>query len=263
MNALPQSLLAWAVYPGVIWLAALLVLVALVQGAPLPGGGLVRSLSHAATPLAWLAALGCGLAALALLPWPRPDQQAPLAILLVWSLSEACHLLALFGGLSSNDPARNRSAAREAQLTALGRVALWLGALVAWQSAGFSAARIAGIVAALVALPLALQWPPWGHARAWPHAEEYAASQRATALFLALLRTALPLATLVTLCLTLPSLVWWQQLLLQLGLLVGLMSIERGWRGLVVQQHLETALRWGWRVVLPLAVFALLVQALG
>ncbi len=252
MTALITALVAALLYPGLAWSGLVLALVALLRGAtPRELGATLRAAPRSTTPLAWRAALLSGGAALALLAWPA----APPHLWLSWTLLETCQLLALMPALVSSTPLVSQAAVREAQLTAAGRVGLWLGVGVNVTAGAPPVARIVGMIAALLALPLALNWPPFGS----PPAAALLATpaQRPVVALLESLRWATALALFATATVQLGGLPWWAVALAQLTAMLGLAAVGRGLHGSVVLQRLDTGLRWFWRVVVPLGALAL------
>lgn len=133
MQVFVHTLSSVLLYPGLLFIAVIVLLVSLVHG---NGGLLIRGvvgLGQRTTPLSWLGAALAGAAALALLPWPMQNTAGlPRPNLwLLWCLIEVAQLLLLLPALSHADPELHGLAVREAQLTTAGRVVLWLGLSVA------------------------------------------------------------------------------------------------------------------------------------
>lgn len=266
MRDILDHALRLGLYPGFAWIGFLVASILWVQGRRVADlRGLGQAWRTATTPLAWLGALGCGGFALTLLPWsvPNTSDTAP-NLWLLWISVEGCHLLSLLPGLSSSTPLISRAAAREAQLSTVGRMLLWLGVLVVFGSAaqGLMLARLVGLIAVAVALPLALYVPPFGEQRGTPWAEAIG-SKRALVVLLAALRQTILLALVSTLVVRVPGLAWWLATGAQWAIMLGLAAIARGLIGSVVQQRLSQALRWAWRIALPLGIVALILLALG
>lgn len=248
-------------YPGLVWCLILVVVTTLLRGRRLEQlRGVVTALRNAELPLSWLLALAANGYALTVLPWPTMDgQPRTLNLWLVWSLVEAGSLLTVLSGLTNSSPTPGAGIVHETQRTLLGRVAMWLGLgeALAATAGGFLWARLWAALVVLVALPSALDWPPWGRGVLAPHPKEVPSTQRAAAALLSALRTVVLLALAATLLIGGTPLAWWQVLGAQTALIGGMAVVERGLRGIVVQQRTSAALQWSSRICVPLGAVGL------
>jgi hypothetical protein len=158
-------MIAALIYPGL--------LTALVAGALF---GLLAERQRGLPPLgaartregfaALASALLAGLA-LAAMPWPLHPAGLGAAWLWAWAGFELAFLLPLLPPLAAGAPAVARAAIREAQLGALARAMLWAALAAAlpihgdWRPATVPAHLLA-LGAALLALPAAIGWGPFG-----------------------------------------------------------------------------------------------------
>ncbi|MBA3944241.1 MAG: hypothetical protein H0X37_06710 [Herpetosiphonaceae bacterium] len=265
MQDILHSLGLVLLYTGILWVVVLIVVMGLVHGRL---GLLIRGivgLGQAATPLSWLGAVAAQATALALLPWPMAAAGAPRPNLwLLWGLIEASQLLWLLPALSHADPQINRLATREAQLTMAGRAALWLGVSVAWSAAleGNVVARAVATVAGLLALPLALNWPPFGPAKPSAWTKSLPRPTHPVAALLLTLRETTLLALAATFMVVVTGVAMPLATLAQVITIIALAAIGRGLRGTVVEQRLHWGLRWWWNLLVPLAVVGVLLLAL-
>lgn len=256
------------VYPGLLWVSALALLLIGALGREARGTQAIRRTLKAlggqgSLPHALSAALALG--ALALLPWPA----SPLAptpapdIWRLWACVEAAALAALLPGLVSSLPAANRAAVREAQIGVSGRAALWVALLAGYGWHGTTLLDVApllvGAAAALLALPAAAGWQPFGgesglglgDADAHLRPEDIGIARWAQSL-----RSVLLIALIASVFVSAPTLVWWQQLALKLWLALAVALVGRGLRGGAVYRTVGNALRYCWLLVLPLAAIA-------
>jgi hypothetical protein len=160
-----RTLVAALIYPGLVTAVVAGALFGLlVNGASRrPALGAARSREG----LAALASVVFAGLALAALPWPFHLAEPGAAWLWAWAGFELAFLLPLLPALTAGAPAVARAAIREAQLGVLGRAALW-GALAAslaahadWRAAT-APAHLLALAAALLALPAAIGWGPFG-----------------------------------------------------------------------------------------------------
>jgi uncharacterized protein YhhL (DUF1145 family) len=207
-----------------------------------------------------------------MLPWPAPwAPRRDFDLWLVWGIVEASALASVLPGLLSSSTTSSRAAVREAQLGFSGRLPIWLAAastLLVRNQAGaprsipLASAVVIAALAALLALPAAAGWPPFGTvvlgrgATATSSVDELSDQEAALAGWARRLLSIVWIALLATVFVPLPPLSWWAELLMRLGLIVAIASIARGLSGLAVQRTLPTALRWCWWIVLPLALAA-------
>ncbi len=266
MQAFVHSLGLVLLYPGVLWVIGLVGLMGIVHGNI---GLLIRGLvglGLRTTPLSWLGAVVAGAVALAFLPWPMAQTvgAARPNLWLLWGLIEAVQLLWLLPALSHADPQVNRLATREAQITTAGRAVLWLGVSVAWSGAleGNIVARAVATVAALLALPLALNWPPFGPAKPLDWAKSLPRPTHPVAALLFTLRETTLLALAATLMVVVRGVAAPLAVMAQIITIIALAAIGRGVRGTVVEQRLSWGLRWWWNLLLPLAVVGMVLLAL-
>lgn len=272
----PPILLSMLVYPGLL-LALLLALgVGRVLGGPATGGRAFDGFRDALAgrgPLGSAASAVLALIALTQLSWPAAPWQtagAPRPWLL-WALVEGSSITALLPGLASALPSVSRAAVREAQLGLSGRLPAWIGLAVALQArANYGAENLPALVlalsAALLALPAAAGWPPFGalipgQGASFGSGETWL-DDRAAALarWARRLRSIFWLAFVATVLAPLPPLPWWTQLLMRFALVIALAAIMRGLQGSLVNRTLPAALRWCWWLALPLAILAVALQ---
>ena len=265
------QLFSTLVYPGLLTALLLSVLVGRLLGGPASGGRALGGLPAALAgrrsfPLAASALLV--LAALILLPWPRPGAlppPAPADLLLLWALIEGSSILLVVPFFSSSSPAASRVATREAQLNLSGRIVIWIAAWVALSagvSATYPAALLLATLAVLLALPAAAGRPPFsyensGAAPVMPLGAGTLTDEDAALLqWGRRLLSVFWLALLATIFVPLPGLAWWADAAMRIAILVALASAARGLRGLQVSRTLPAALRWCWWVALPCALLA-------
>lgn len=214
----------------------------------------------------WIVGLvAFALAALALLPWPQspygslPNQD----LWRLWALIEASFLVALLPGLLSSVPAMSRAAAREAQIGVSGRAALWIAVLAGYRWTGATITELGplllGAFAALLALPAAAGWQPFGgeSGLGLGSADAHLAPRDVALAYLARdLRSVLLVTLIATVFVVAPAFVWWQQLGLKVWLAFATVLVGRGLYASTVHRTLPMALRYCWLVVVPLAVLA-------
>ncbi|MFQ3661995.1 MAG: hypothetical protein SNJ69_06330 [Chloroflexaceae bacterium] len=255
-------LTAAVIYPGLltaIGLGALFGLLARGRARWPTGGGFASREGLAALG----SVPGAGLA-LAMLPWPLHPAGDAAAWPWVWAGFELAFLLPLTPALATGLPAVARAAIREAQMGVLARAVIWLAlgpALAAhadWRLAT-APGHVLALAAALLALPAATGWGPFGVEESitpggttagLPDAaralDAWARDVRAGALLAAIVVAALPVAV------SLPG----------LGLLMagaGFASISlilRRLEGRVPRLSLPDALRLGLVWAVPLAALA-------
>jgi hypothetical protein len=159
---------------------------------------------------------------------------------------------------------------REAQLGLSGRLPIWVGLSVALEvhspsnAAVFPPRAAFGLaaLAALLALPAAAGWPPFGYAAIRNAAPALAGDyllddkQAALARWTRRLQSIFWLALLATIFVPLPPLAWWSELLIRLGLIIALAALVRGSQGRFVNLTLPTALHWCLWLALPCALVA-------
>jgi hypothetical protein len=165
MNLLAIAIAAF-VYPGALTALAAGAVFGLLatrrRGRVRLGGALGTREGLAALAAALLAGL-----ALATLPWPLHPAPGGAAWLWAWAGFELAFLLPLLPPLLAGAPAVVRAAIREAQLGALARAVLWaaLGAALAvhgdWRPSA-APAHLLALTVALIALPAAIGWGPFG-----------------------------------------------------------------------------------------------------
>lgn len=257
------------IYPGALW--CLLVAAILLAGF---GGGERR---RGGWRQAWRALHGRGslphalaiifaLIAISLLPWP----QSPIGALpawdvwRVWAWTEASCLAALLPGLASSLPAMSRAAVREAQIGVSGRAMLWIALLVGYRWNGTTPLELGVLLlaalVALLALPAAAGWQPFGGegGLGLGESDAYLAPEDVPLARLARDLRGVLLALLVaTLFIAAPHFSWWQQLMLKLWLAFAIVLVGRSLQSSTVRRSLPLALRFCWRLVLPLALLAL------
>lgn len=263
------SLFQVFVYPGLLWVSAVALLLIAALGRSARGTQAIRR--------TWLALRGQGslphalsiilsFMAIALLPWPStPDVPAPTFDLWrIWAFTEASFLAAALPGLLSSLPAMNRAAVRTAQIGVSGRAALWIALVVGLGWSGQTIydllSLLFGALAALLALPIAANWQPFGgesglglgDADAHLPAEDIGVARWAHDL-----RGVLLILLIATVFVQAPQLPWWQQLGLKVWLALAVALLGRGLRGGAVYRTLGSALRYCWMIVLPVAVIAL------
>ncbi len=249
-------------YPGVLWVGALVVLLVSALGrAPQ-----LRQLFH----IIWQAMHGhhslphslsivSSATTIALLPWPS----IPLVPVFnqdlwrIWALTEASFLVALLPGLASMHPTAHEAAMREAQVGVGGRVVLWVVLLTRpgrhstdMLSVGL---LLLGVCVALLALPFAANWHSSDHesyvddptllgAAGWAHN----------------LHSMLLIALVATFLGTAPALPWWQHLGFKVGLALAIALLSKRLHNPALHQSAEAVLRFCFLVALPLAVLVLL-----
>ncbi|GAC1384688.1 MAG: hypothetical protein NVSMB42_03070 [Herpetosiphon sp.] len=263
LTAIRSALLPILVYPGALWVLALVLLVGAATGSL---RATVRGAFFLARPgasFAWQVGALATLGAVALLPWPTAGGRR-FDIWPVWALIEASQLLAALPGLRSSDPETCRRAAQEAQLCAAGRWTMWPTAWVAVVSGTQGRLAIHGLAVAamLLALPVALGWPPFGSGQRLEWTGSLGRQARGAAVTMATLGTTalLGLFAAVTVNVTVlhPAIMAGAAA----GGLVALSAVGQGLRGLIPEQRLRWSLRW-WQVfVVPPAVLAVLALLL-
>lgn len=165
MDLIPLAIAA-LIYPGLLTTVVAGAIFGLITG----GRSGAAWSAHALRSREGLAALASALFAalgLAALPWPLHPASPGSAWLWAWAGFELAFVLPLLPALAAGAPAVARAAIREAQLGTLARAALW-GALAAamplhadWRPATLPAHLLA-LAAALLALPAAIGWGPFG-----------------------------------------------------------------------------------------------------
>lgn len=166
-------------YPGLLLTLALAFLYAGLSGDVRQSQGFVRGLL---SPGGWNSAEGLlnqasillAGAGLACLPWPlHPVGSVGMGgLILAWGGLEGAFLLAVIPGLLAGHPPVVRAAIREAQISLMGRVPLWMAIATGvifvdnWSmvtAQGFSplAAHGLALVAAFFSLPIAIGWGPF------------------------------------------------------------------------------------------------------
>jgi len=267
------ALLAYLVFPGLLWAVAVAALISGALGRTARLGNALRGLGGALrgnTSTIQLASAVLALVALALLPWPVPPGTATPSSDLwrIWALAEASFLVALLPGLVSPSPAAGRATVRVAQLGVVGRAALWAAVAVALAGRGEGwpglLPLLLGAVAALLALPVAANWQPFGGEGGLglgDAAAQLPAGAADLARLAADLRSALLVALLAVSFVQAPQLSWWQQLGLKLWLALAVALLGRGLRGTAVHRSVPEALRYCWLAVLPAAALAILAYA--
>lgn len=268
-SGLMETLFQILVYPGLLWVITLALILIAALGRSARGSQAIRntwralrgqgSLPHALSVVLSLIAIG-------LLPWPAsPFAPIPqLDLWRIWAFTEASFLVALAPGLLSSLPAASRAAVREAQIGVSGRAVLWIALLVGfgWQGATLTelGPLLLGAFAALLALPAAARWQPFGgesglglgDADAHLRPEDVGIARWAHNL-----RSVLLITLIASVFVTAPTLPWWQQLSLKLWLALAVALVGRGLRDAAVHRTIQHALRYCWLVVLPLSVIAL------
>lgn len=263
------TLLQIIVYPGLLWVSAVALLLIAALGRSARGTQAIRrtwlalrgqgSLPHALSIILSFITIG-------LLPWPAAPALAAPAFDLwrIWAFTEASFLTATLPGLLSSLPAMNRAAVRTAQIGVSGRAALWIVLVAGLGWAGQSVldllALLFGALAALLALPIAANWQPFGgesglglgDADAHLRAEDIGVARWGHDL-----RSVLLILLIATIFVQAPQLPWWQQLGLKVWLALAVALIGRGLRGGSVYRTLGSALRYCWMIVLPIAALAL------
>lgn len=257
------------VYPGLLWIAALTLILIAILGRSARGRHAIRNTwwalrGHGSLPHAFSALLA--LITLGLLPWPAtPFAPIPTADLWrLWAFTEASFLVALLPGLLSSLPAVSRSAVREAQIGVSGRAALWLAVLVGYNWAGRTlydlGPLLLGALAALLALPAAAGWQPFSGESGLgtgDTAAHLALDEIGVARWAHDLRSVLLIALIASVFVSAPQLVWWEQIGLKVWLALAVALVGRGMRDGTVHRTLQTALRYCWMIVFPLAAIAL------
>lgn len=270
MDGIGQSLLAFGLFPGLVFMVVVTLLVAAIARIHTPGGGLTRGIIATLSGRGSAALLLAALAPLAIgpwLPWPaQPRAWGQSDLWLAWSVLEAAHLVALIPALSNPGPLGARAAIREAQIAACGRTLVWIALGIAvwagptWRPETIAAHSLA-LLAALAALPAALGWGGFadsgdispggaegGLSRA---AAELAAWGRATRG--AALLTLVPLLGVPRL----PGLPDWANVAIVLAAVLALAGWGRMINGNSVRLPLLEALRWCWVRAVPLVALAI------
>lgn len=256
------------VYPGLLWISALATVLILALGRSARGTQAIRrtwralrgqgSLPHALSIV--LASIAIGL-----LPWPAlPGIGAPnFDLWRVWAFTEASFLAAALPGALSSLPGASHAAVRGMQIGVSGRAALWIALVVGLGWSGQDVydllSLLFGALAALLALPIAANWQPFGgesglglgDADAHLPLEEIGMARWAYDL-----RSMLLILLIATVFVQAPQLAWWQQLGLKVWLALAVALIGRGLRGGAVYRTLGSALRYCWLVVMPIAALA-------
>lgn len=211
---------------------------------------------------------------MALLPWPLHPAGASDWVghpLLVWVMVEGAFLAPLLAGLLVRSPLAMRAALRDAQISAGGRIVLWLvigGSL--WSGAGWEAHELPGrgllLVAGLMAIAAAAGVGPFApdYTLAPAGAEEGADAMARWLAYLAChVRGGLAVALLVVGVIPGPAVVQpVPALLLALGLFVVITLGLRQVRLALPRFTLHMALRWClWRA-LPVGIAGVLYLAL-
>jgi hypothetical protein len=270
-----RTIFALLFYPGLLTSVLLALVVGRVLGGPASGGRAVAGLADAMAargPIAHAAAVFLILLALGRLPWPGLPWQSRVAVdpWMLWGLVEGSAAAAVLPGLAAAAPTVSRAAVREAQLGLSGRLPIWIGLSVALEARGPSNATVfppraafgLAALAALLALPAAAGWPPFGYAATRNAAPALASDyplddkQAALARWTRRLQSIFWLALLAIVFVPLPPLRWWSELLMRLGLIIALAALVRVSQGRFVNLTLPTALRWCWWLALPCALVA-------
>ncbi|MCU0493607.1 MAG: hypothetical protein MUD01_18625 [Chloroflexaceae bacterium] len=167
-----QTAIAILLYPGLLLALGLGVAYGLFVEGRLrqPFSALASLFRRADGVLALCSMLLAGLA-LSLLPWPmHPVPPGPTSWVWAWAALEGAFLLPLLPALFSGHAALGRAAMREAQLGGLSRALLWLALATSllvhadWQPMMLPT-HVLAMLAALVGLPIALGWGPFGPER--------------------------------------------------------------------------------------------------
>lgn len=266
------TLSAYLLFPGLLWALVVAALIVSALGSSARLGSAWRGVGdtlRGGGSLAQLCSAALALWAIMLLPWPAPPgTPIPSSDLWrVWAIVEAGFLAALLPGLISSSPGGSRAAVRTAQLGVVGRAIVWAGVAIALGSRGEgwigTVPLLLGATAALLALPVAANWQPFGGEGGLglgDAAAQSPANSAELARLAADLRSALLVALLAVSFAQAPQLVWWQQLGLKLWLALALALLGRGLRGAAVHRTLPEALRYCWLTVLPVAVLAILAR---
>lgn len=262
------TLQTYLVFPGLLWTVAVAALITAALGRTARLGRALRGvgsvLGGQGSP-AYLVSAVLALLTLALLPWPPPPGVAmPSAdVWRIWALTEASFLAALLPGLVSPSPAAGRATVRAAQLGVVGRAALWaaIAVALAGRAEGWAglAPLLVGAAAALLALPVAANWQPFGGEGGLglgDAAAQLPAGAADLARLAAELRSVLLIMVLAVSFVQAPQLAWWQQLGLKLWLALAVALIGRGLRGTAVYRTLPEALRYCRLLVVPVTVLA-------
>ena len=159
-------IIAAFLYPGLLTTLAVVSVYGLImQGrAGLPAGFAAASSREGRATLSGVLLAGLGLA---LLPWPSHPAGGAGAWLWGWAAFELAFLLPLLPAMLTGTPRLVRAASRTAQLGSLARALLWAALSVAlalyerWTGLALVAHSLA-LVAALVSLPAAIGWGPFG-----------------------------------------------------------------------------------------------------
>ncbi len=264
-----DTLFQLLVYPGLLWVGSLALVLIVALGRSARGTGAIRKtyhslLGHGSLPHAMSVVLS--LIAIGLLPWPAtPLAPVPqLDLWRIWAFTEASFMVALMPGLLSSLPASSRAAVREAQIGASGRATLWIALLAGFGWQGRTLAALAplllGAFAALLALPAAARWQPFGGESGLGLGDSDAhlrPEDIGVARWSHDLRSVLLIALIASVFVAAPTLPWWQQLALKLWLALAVALVGRGLRDAAVHRTIQHALRYCWYVVLPLAAIAL------
>lgn len=257
------------VYPGLLWVSALTMLLIAALGRSARGTQAIRKTWLALRgqgPLPYALSIVLAFITIGLLPWPAlPSIPAPAYDLWrVWAFTEASFLAALLPGLMSSLPTMNRAAVRTAQIGVSGRAALWLALVVGLGWIGEDALDLVpllvGAVAALLALPIAANWQPFGGESGLGLGDADAhlpPNDIGVARWASDVRSVLLIVLVASVFVQAPQLVWWQQLGLKVWLALAVALIGRGLRDGAVYRTLGSALHYCWLVVVPLAVIAL------
>ena len=267
MPRLPLYLFEWLIYPGLLWIVALVLVIGRIASGPASGGLALRSMLAAfagRAPAARAVAVICALLALFTLPWPPlPGSLVwPARPWATWALVEAGALLSLLPGLVGPPPA-SRAAVRALQLGISARLPLWrvlsVVLLARPDDAPEPAVLLLVLITGLLALPAAGGWGFFSGdavvgSRMLPEGEA------ALAALYRRVQTSFWLALLATVLAPVPHSSAWIDWLVRAGVVVVGAVLIRISRGTVVAVPLPVALRWCWWLALPCAVAAVILR---
>lgn len=263
-------LISALLYPGLLFVLALGAGTALLLNEHLPP----------ALPTTWgreaLLAIGSILmsaAAAAVLPWPL-HQASTLTLVgnitLIWTLIEAAFWLPTIGTMLSPAPQIARATIRETQISASGRVVVWMAIGVGLAETGGwtmlqSPGRVALAVAALLALPAALQTGPFAAERPIAAADSETGLDRGTTGLVRLARMSrngVLLGALVIAMVPLERVQGAVGLVLVLAVCAVVLALIRQIAVALPRLTVPHALRWCWWRALPIALIGIVYLAL-